>query len=84
MRLTGHTNVIFAIAYSPDGNYIVTGSRDTTGRVWNAHTGNLVTVLKGHNEPVTSVCFTINSKRVVTGSWDKTARVWDVQNLVRR
>ncbi|HZO87265.1 MAG TPA: hypothetical protein VFB38_02930 [Chthonomonadaceae bacterium] len=39
--LSGHTQVIFALAYSPDGRWIASGSRDRTVRLWNAQTGAL-------------------------------------------
>ncbi|MDX3656897.1 hypothetical protein PV646_06210, partial [Streptomyces sp. ID05-26A] len=38
-ELTGHTNWIQSVAWSPDGTHILTGSGDNTTRFWNATTG---------------------------------------------
>ncbi|KIJ58793.1 hypothetical protein HYDPIDRAFT_101966, partial [Hydnomerulius pinastri MD-312] len=40
--LSGHTDSISSVAYSPDGQHIVSGSSDKTIRIWNARTGQLV------------------------------------------
>jgi WD40 repeat protein len=31
---TGHTNIVFAVAWSPDGNRIASGSADNIVQVW--------------------------------------------------
>jgi len=59
---------------------MVSGSRDNTIRVWNAHTGAAVTdPLYGHTREVTSVAFSPDGTHIVSGSWDKTIRIWDAQ-----
>ena len=39
-------------SFSPDGNVVVSGSRDKTLNVWNTKTGLCISTLKGHEEPV--------------------------------
>ncbi len=75
--LKGHTDRVTSVAYSPDGKRIVTGSGDSTAKVWDAETGQEFVTLKGHSGGVTSVAYRLDGRRIVTGSWDKTARVWD-------
>ena len=46
--LTGHTGEVWAVAASPDGKLLVSGSSDQTVRLWNIATGeNLLTVFRG-------------------------------------
>ena len=77
MALRGHIRPILAVAYSPDGHRIATGSADYSARVWDAETGKELLALKGLTAPVRSVTFFPDGQRIVTGSWDKTARIWD-------
>ncbi|MHC4199714.1 MAG: WD40 repeat domain-containing serine/threonine protein kinase, partial [Planctomycetota bacterium] len=77
LTLKGHAGSVYSVAFSPDGKRLVTGSRDTTAKVWDAATGAEVMTLKGHTGGVGSVAFSPDGKRLVTGSGDKTAKVWD-------
>ncbi|KAG8773140.1 hypothetical protein FRC12_002700 [Ceratobasidium sp. 428] len=76
--LTGHTNSVWSVAYSPDSAYIVSGSEDHTIRIWDARTGRLVgKPLEGHTSPVYSVAYSPNGACIASGSWDHTIRIWD-------
>jgi WD40 repeat protein len=75
--LIGHTDAVSAVAFSPDGKYLVTASWDRTARVWEVGTGQQLKVLEGHTAPLTSVAFSPDGKVIVTGSYDGTARTWD-------
>lgn len=77
--LTGHTNVINALAFSPDGRRLISGSADNTARIWDVSTAltglrNPVRaiVLEGHTEPIFAVAFAPDGGTVVTGSLDDT------------
>jgi WD40 repeat protein len=80
LAATGHAGVVMFVAFSPDGQRIVTASADNTARIWDVDTGQPLRVLSGHTGPVRSVAFSPNGRRIVTASYDKTARVWDVNN----
>jgi len=76
-QLSGHTDRVTAVAISPDGRLILTGSKDKTARLWASATGTQVAVLSGHTGPVNAVAFSPDGKLVVTGSDDLTARLWE-------
>jgi WD40 repeat protein len=75
-RLGGHLDYIASVAFSPDGNAIVTSSGDSTARLWTAD-GQLVKELRGHTRPLSGALFSPDGKFVVTASADNTVRVWD-------
>jgi len=74
--LKGHSNVIWALAFSPDGRRLISGSFDKTAIVWDLPTRRQERRLWGHALNVTAVAFTNGGERVVTGSEDGTLRVW--------
>ena len=74
----GHNDYIRGINYSPDGRHIVSGSDDSTIRIWDAETGAPVgEPLKGHTDSVESVAYSPNGQHIVSGSSDSTIRRWD-------
>ncbi len=74
----GHELAVIAVAASPDTNYVATGSRDKSAKVWDVHTGREVRSFLGHDFSVTSVAFANNGKTLITGSNDNTVKLWDV------
>jgi WD40 repeat protein len=75
--LAGHTDKLWDVAYSPDGQWIATTSTDHTARVWDAETGALRATLQ-HTDWVFTVAFSRDSRLVASGGSDHTVRVWDV------
>jgi WD40 repeat protein/tetratricopeptide (TPR) repeat protein len=86
--LYGHSGPVTSVAFSPDGNRIVTWggkqAKPCEAKVWDARTGMFLFDLKGHlpqvtglNTPVVSMAFSPDSKRIVTAGGDSTTRVWD-------
>jgi len=58
--------------------HIVSGSGDSTIRVWNATTGQCIAgPYQGHTHNVTSVAYSPDGKSIVSGSWDNTIRIWN-------
>src|ERR1700727_2866570 len=76
--LIGHTSAVNSLAISPDGQRILSGSNDSTIRIWNAISGaEVLPPLHGHNGRVFSVAFSPDGTHISSGSRDKTVRVWD-------
>ena len=78
--LPGHTDSVLSVAVSPDGGRIVSGSDDSTVRIWDAQTGEPIgQPLQGHTDRVLSVAVSPDGGRIVSGSADRTVRIWDAQ-----
>ncbi|KIJ51659.1 hypothetical protein M422DRAFT_243977 [Sphaerobolus stellatus SS14] len=76
--IRGHGSV-HSVAFSPDGQYIVSGSSDKTIQIWDSSTGKLVgEPLRGHSDSVTCVAYSPDGESIVSGSYDKTIRIWNV------
>src|SRR5262249_7632233 len=73
----GPTKEISAVAVSPDGKLLASGSADNSVRVWDLATGRELFSLDGHTEPVTAGTFLPDSKTLVSGGVDQTMFVWD-------
>ena len=74
----GHTDWVRSVEFSPDGQWIVSGSEDQTIYVWNSMTGEVVAgPITEHTDWVTSVGFSPDGQTIVSGSIDKTICVWN-------
>ena len=73
-----HQGIVWAVAYSPDGKTILTGSVDGKARLWDVSTGRPIGQPLTHQDAVSAVAFSPDGTTVITGSRDGTARFWDV------
>ncbi|KAI8957365.1 WD40 repeat-like protein [Daldinia sp. FL1419] len=75
--LQGHTHSVRAIAAHADT--LVSGSYDSTVRVWRISTGETVHVLQGHSQKVYSVVLDVARNRCISGSMDSFVKIWDLE-----
>jgi len=78
-RLGQHNHVVATVAFSLDGNYVVSGSYDGTVRIWDVKKRIQVGGPLQHNDYVRSVGFSPDGERVVSGTDDGTVRIWNVK-----
>lgn len=76
----GHTDSVLAVAWSPNGKRIVSGSQDHTVQVWDATTGGHVLPYSGHTDGVEVVAWSPDGKRIASAGKDRTVQVWDATN----
>ncbi|KAK7422503.1 SCF ubiquitin ligase complex subunit cdc4 [Neonectria magnoliae] len=74
--LSGHTHSVRAI--SAHGDTLVSGSYDSTVRVWRISTGEALHVLHGHSQKVYSVVLDHERNRCISGSMDSLVKIWDL------
>jgi WD40 repeat protein len=75
-----HQDFVQAVAFSPDGNTVLTGSRDNTAQLWDARSGKPFSAPLQHRSPVQAIAFSPDGSTVLTGSRDNTARLWDARS----
>jgi WD40 repeat protein len=80
----GHKDAIYAVALSPDGQTIATGSYDQKIKLWDVSSGKEIKTLSGHNGCVYQLSFRPDGKILASASADRTVKLWDVASGERR
>ena len=69
----GHTNGVMCLQF--DDKVLISGSYDTTAKVWDASTGQLLRTLEGHTSGIR--CLQFDETKLMTGSLDNTIKLWN-------
>ncbi len=77
--LSGHTELVTSIEYSPDGKTLASGSLDWTIRLWDMENLKHIKTLQGHKGAVNSVVYSPDGKTLASGG-DDGIYTWDVKN----
>ncbi len=76
-RFSGHSDIVTSVAFSPDGQLVLTSSPDTTARLWDTQTGAELRRFSGNSSAIISAAFSPDSRYVLTGSADGAVRLRD-------
>jgi hypothetical protein len=79
-RLTGHTDLVASVAFSPDGRQVLSGSFDKTMRLWDLATQQEIRSFQGRSGWVTCVAFCADGRRALAGYHDWSIRLWDLES----
>lgn len=74
--LRGHTNAVAALAFSPDGRTLASGSDDQTIKLWESVSLKERATLRGHTGGIQCVAFSPDGTMLASGSDDKGVRLW--------
>jgi WD40 repeat protein/serine/threonine protein kinase len=80
LTLSGHSNHVWDVHFSPDGSRLATASEDGTAAIWDAETGERLLVLPGHAPGYLFSNFSPDGTRLLTTDAAGDVRVWDARN----
>ena len=76
--LMGHPYKVFSVAYSPDGETLVSVGSDEIC-LWEAHTGKLLKMVRGYRSFTGTVAYSPDGTRLASGGSDG-VYIWDVHS----
>ena len=74
-RLAGHSDQIYSLSFSPDGQTLASTSADKTVKLWSKQ-GQQLQTLKGHKAAIRSVSFSPDGQTLASASADRAVKLW--------
>lgn len=78
-ELKGHTAVVWAVAFSPDGKLLASAGADGTIILWDTKTWEHKEPLRGHKGDVYSLAFSPDGQTLASVGKDKTIKLWNTR-----
>ncbi|MGD1957643.1 MAG: caspase family protein [Fulvivirga sp.] len=74
----GHYEAVKAVAFTLDGKYLLSGSRDKSIKLWELSTGREIRSYLGHKSTINDLVITPDGKHFVSSCADYTAKLWNI------
>ncbi len=74
----GHSAPVRSVAFSADGQFLLTGGDDNTVRIWETSSGRPHALLRGHSRPVQSCAFSPDGRQVVSVGQEGQIKLWNI------
>ena len=75
--MSGHAEAVLAVQFSPEGQYLASGSGDTTVRLWDITTQSPKFTLEGHKDHILVIAWAPNCQRIASGCKRGEIRLWN-------
>jgi WD40 repeat protein len=82
-ELSGHTGIVYSLAFSPDGRTLASGGEDRTVNLWDPMTGQERAVLPGHADRILRVQFLPDASAMLTVGRDGAVKRWRVVGVAQ-
>ena len=79
-EFSGHRDIVESIGFSPDGQMLVSTSRDRTVKLWDVGSQKIFNSLTKHKNVVYDIAFSPNGDMFATSSNDNTIKLWDTSS----
>jgi WD40 repeat protein len=76
--LTGHKDIIYDVAFSPDGQTLASCSYDRLIILWDVASGRFLRSLTKHSDSVFGVAFSPDGQWLISGAADRAVKIWEV------
>ena len=77
LGISSRGTATYDVAFSPNGDWIVTGGTDNQVKVWNALTGEPIHSLPGHVADIRAVCVNPDGSTIASASADGFIKLWN-------
>jgi len=78
LQLLGHTGTIYALAFTPNGQSLISAGRDQIIRLWDLGRGKLESTLSGHAGAIFCLALSSDGRMLASGGEEAQVRLWDI------